>query len=737
MKIDRRSFLSLGIGAGAGIALSPIPWKIADDASIWTQNWPWTPVPKDGEAKYVDSVCTLCPAGCGISVRKIDNRAVKIEGMKGAPVNGGGICILGLSGLQLLYGPTRIQSPLKRTGKRGEGTFQTITWKQAISEIVEKLGSLRKDGKSHTVVGISGSKEGITAGLFKRFLTAYGSPNFIHVPSMVDAYEMALEMMHGERAVPGVDVENADYILSFSSGILDGWGSPVRMFKAAGRMKDKKGKIVQIEPRMSNTAAKADQWVAIQPGSEGVLALGLAAVIIRESLYHQDFIDNYTAGFGQFKQFVLSGYTPDKVSKITGVNAADIISLAREFARAKAPLAICGRGQGDIPGALGETVAVHALNALVGNINRKGGVWATSKLNFIDWSDVRPDESAAAGLEKKRIDGAGDDNLAESLLNRFPEAVNSESGYAPEALLVSGANPLYAMRDTAPVKAAFDKIGFIVSFSAYMDETALFSDMILPNHHYLERYEDVFQPVGLNKPFIGLAKPVVKPLYHTRHTGDVILDMAKGLGGSVAGALPWSSYEACLKETLGYKLNKMMKNGYWMDDEYKAPDWHQAFRTPSGKFTFDLSAFKKAVYTEPEGDTSTYTLVLIPYDSMRLANDGVANTPFMTKTVSDTVLKGNDIFVEIHPETAKGFQLVEGSAAMLTTPRGKARVKAHLSQRVGPGIVAIPKGLGHLGNDTYLAGKGINVNDLIGPVNDAVSGFDAAWGIRATLAKIS
>ena len=118
MEIDRRSFISLGLGAGAGITLSPVIWKMMDDSVIWSQNWPWTPVPPDGEATYINTVCTLCPGGCGITVRKIDDRVVKIEGMKGHPVSNGGICLLGLAGPQLLYGPTRIKTPLvKQNGK--------------------------------------------------------------------------------------------------------------------------------------------------------------------------------------------------------------------------------------------------------------------------------------------------------------------------------------------------------------------------------------------------------------------------------------------------------------------------------------------------------------------------------------------------------------------------------------------------------------------------------------------
>ena len=149
-----------------------------DDSSIWSQMWPWTPVPPDGEVVYEASTCSLCPGGCGISVRKIDNRAVKIEGQKGHPINDGGMCMLGLSGLQLLYGPTRIKSPMKRIGERGEGKWQKISWEEAIGLVTEKLTDIRNKGEAHTVAAISGSDKGTVPALFKRFMTAVGVSQF-------------------------------------------------------------------------------------------------------------------------------------------------------------------------------------------------------------------------------------------------------------------------------------------------------------------------------------------------------------------------------------------------------------------------------------------------------------------------------------------------------------------------------------------------------------------------------
>ena len=446
MKIDRRSFLSLGVGVAAGTALSPLPWKLTDDLSIWTQNWPWTPVPEIGETSYVNSVCTLCPGGCGISVRKVEARGVKIEGMKGHPVNQGGICALGLSGLQLLYGPTRIKTPLKRVGKRGEGQWAKISWEQAISEIAEKLDGLRTSGNAHTIAGIAGSRQGTVSQLLKRFLTAYGSPNFFHAPSSADTYQLVLQYMNGVSASPGFDLENADFILSFGSGLLDGWGAPVRMFKANTGWRKAKTRVIQIEPRLSRTAAKADRWITITPGTEAALALGVAHVLIKEMLYNKDFVDNYAYGFESFvtdkgemkkgfKQTVLEDYSPEAVARVTGMDPSAIILLAREFARAKAPLALCGKGQGKVPGSLSEAMAVHALNALAGSVNRKGGIYPMPEIQAQGWAEVGMDPIALAGMNQPRLDATLPNSG--SLLNQLPSAVLSGKGYSLNATCIS------------------------------------------------------------------------------------------------------------------------------------------------------------------------------------------------------------------------------------------------------------------------------------------------------------
>ena len=732
--------MALMVGGTAGTALSPLPWKLTDDLAVWTQTWPWTPVPGEGPVSIVNSVSTLCPGGCGISVRKVGQRAVKIEGMKGYPGSDGGVCNLCLSGLQLLYGPTRIKTPLKRTGERGQGQWQAISWDAAIAEVGGRLGNIRAEGLPHKIACICGSDQGTTPQLFKRFMKTYGSPNFFGTPSMGDSYRLTLKMMHGVLATVGFDIENADFVLSFGSGVIDGWGSSARMFKAQSHLKDKKGTLIQIEPRLSNTAAKADQWIPVKPGTESILALGIACVIIKESLYHKKFVEHYSHGFDQFNQFVTANFEPATVARQTGVEKSEIIALARKFAQASNPIALCGKGQGTTPGSMGEFVATHALNALVGNINRDGGVWALPEPDYIQWPAPEMDKIARKGLKQGRIDGAGGQEYphARHLLDRLPGVLNSGPDAALEVLFVADADPFYTLPSNQKVKEAFGKIPLIVSFSPWMNETAANSDIILPDHAHLERYLDVPTPPGAQKPVIGLSRPVIAPRLDTRHVGDALILLANAVGGSLADAFPWDDYQACLKETMADKWKIMVEKGFWSDPHFTPPTGKRSFNTDSKKFEFVSDKISlKSLFAKitPEGDEKSFPMTLIPYDSMRLANGAIGDPPFVIKTVSDTILKGLDILVEINPSTAKSLGLSEGKYAMLSTPEGQAKVKVHLFDGIMPDLIAMPRGLGHTAYDSYLANKGVNVNALIGPIEDPVSGMNAAWGIRANLAK--
>ena len=734
MKIDRRSFLALGLGATAGVALTPLPWKLTDDISIWTQNWRWTPVPEDGEVTVETSTCTLCPGGCGISVRKVKDRIVKIEGLPAHPVNDGGICALGISGPQLLYGQGRITSPMKRNGKRGENKWSPISWDEAIAEVSAQVKALADKGKPEGLACISGSDRGTLALLFKQLLSVLGSPNFMTTATMEDSFSAVLKKMHGTAAAMdmGFDIENAGFVLSFGSGIVEGWGSPLRMIRAGNTLKANKARLVQVEQRLSNTAAFTRGLLAVKPGTEADLALGMASVIVSEGLHNATFTGSFSSGFAEFSALLKQEFSPEAVSAKTGVQSEMIREMARIFADPDSrSLAICGRGKGQTPGSMREFMAVHALNALAGRVNATGGVFAMENPGYVTWAN---DAALAAGLAgKTRIDEAGTEAypLVTSLLNRLPGKILGQDPCPVDVLFVTEANPLYTLAGSKKVAEAFKKIPYIVSFATTIDETAAFADIILPNHSYLERYQDVPVRAGLVKPLINLARPVVAPQYDTRHAGDVLITIAKSLEGNVSGAFPWENYEDCLQKTLGDKWETMKEKGFWTDEAYVPKTWAQAFSGPS-KFVFPDRIPEDS---SMEGDDKNHDLVLVPKESMRLWSGAVADPPFALKTVADTELKGADIVVEIHPATGKERGLQDGKQAVLTTASGSATVRVSFFEGIMPGVVAMPRGLGHTIAAKYLENKGVNYNELAGPVEDRLSGLDASFSVRATLKR--
>ena len=651
MEINRRHFIALLAGGAAGINATPLPWKFTDDIAIWTQNWPWVPVPPTGEFSHVKSICTLCPGGCGIEVRKVNDRAVKIEGRLDYPVNPGGICPLGLGGLQLLYNESiRFTGPMKRVGPRGSGKYIRITWDEALNTVAQRISDLRKREKPEALAAIDGNPAMATmASIIERLLGAVGSPNYVRIPSSDDTYRMTNLLMQGVDTPMAYDLENADYILSFGSGLLEGWGAPGRVINAWGlwheRTQKTKTRVVQIESRASNTASKSDQWVAPKPGTEAALALGLAHVIIKDHLYHADFVDGYSFGFDDwtspdgknhmgYKTMVLNSYSPDRVAKITGLNPKDIVTLARDFAQAKTPIATCGKGKGSLNGSLYEFMAVHSLNALMGNINMPGGVLVCDPPPLNPLPQMQKDAIAIKGLKKPRLDQAGSKRypFSKSLIGNFSETIIKSDKSPINTLLVFSANPAFTLPDGGAFRTALKKIPFIVSFSPYKDETSYMADLILPDHTYLEKSDDVVWPPGLQYPLYGMSKPVVNPVYATRNSGNVIMQLAKRIGGSVESAFPWERYEDVLKQrakglfgaqggqvhydhsvpvwerlrkkesvTPDYKTfedmwKKMKTGGLWYLPGHTYKNWERVFKTPTGKFEFFSTQTELAFY---------------------------------------------------------------------------------------------------------------------------------------------
>ena len=759
---NRRNFIKLLIGGAAGIHVTPLPWKLMDDVAIWTQNWPWVPVPPRGAFAHAATICTLCPGGCGITVRTVDERPVKIEGRTDYPVNPGGICPLGSGGLQLLYTESlRFTGPMKRVGPRGAGEFVEISWDEALKTVADRLASLKKERKGHALAALDGNRpQSSMSLLIRKFLDATDSPNYVRMPSLEDTYAMVNRLMFGYDTPMAYDLEHADFVLSFGCGLIEGWGAPGRMLNAWSlwRSEPLKGKvkIVQVESRASNTASKADQWIAAKPGTEAALALGIAHVMIKDRLYDANFVSNHTFGFEDwtspggeshtgFKNLVLLHYSPDAVSRITGVGAGQIVSLARAFAGARSPIALCGKGKGDLNGSLLEGLSVQGLNALKGNINKPGGVLVHDDISLPVPYSLRT-SGPAQPLSAAQI---GEGILAGKT--------------SVEMLLLFAANPAYTLPDGGVFRRALERIPFIASFSPFRDESSLMADLILPDHAYLEKRDDVVWPVGLQYPFYGLAQPVLKPLYDTRNTGDVLIRLADGMGGRAAASFPWKNYEELLKErALGvFEMEgglthhdpsqppwEVMARGVAPKRDFSSPDelWKQLkdggfwyrpfhrfghreglFRTPSGKFEFRSDQIEMAAMEKHETTDGDYPLVMTPYGLINLASGWAPSPPYLYKTLFDHQVRKGDSFAEMHPQTASEYRVKQGDLILVESSAGKVQARVHIFEGAMPGVVYLPFGFGHTGFSDFHQDKGANPNAIIAGPKDPLSDMSAWW----------
>jgi len=423
MTISRRTFLKASGAAGATIAIASATPPVL--ASLFEQD--------TGEAapileeKWVPSVCLQCPAGCGIRVRVVNGRAVKIEGNPLHPINEGRLCPKGQSGLQFLYDPDRIKGPLRRVGERSSGQWEPISWETAIAEVAGKLKEIRDRGEAHTLLFMSGRNRGQMGGFIDRFVAAYGSPNSVgHSSICEDGSPQAHYLTQGFKAYAGYDWVNTNYVVSFGGSFLEAWRPTTLLLRSYGHMRrgrPNRFKLVHVDTRYSVTAAKADEWIAIRPGTDGALALALAHVIIRDNLYDHEFVENRTHGFEEWSHLVLAEYPPEWAEKETGVPANTIERIAREFATSKPAIAAGARGTSMQPYGVYTRTAIHALNALVGSIDVPGGVVVQKAPPLTKDPDVVQDDVAKAGVKQPRIDYAGTKRypLAGKVYQNIPE----------------------------------------------------------------------------------------------------------------------------------------------------------------------------------------------------------------------------------------------------------------------------------------------------------------------------
>ena len=792
MKITRRDLLKMIGAATFGMGL---PKELLH---ALPKEGEWIPY----EESWSTGICLQCPSGCGLRIRSVMNWPVKLEGIPDYPINKGRLCPKGQSGLQVLYDPDRIRHPLKRKGKRGEGNWEKITWEEGLSLVTQRLKALRQEERPQSFMVLGGRNRGHMVELMDRFLTAYGSPNHLGNPARNSEGILKGHLFTmGVKDFLAIHWEETNYVLSFEESLLESSRPLLRNLWGYGFLRrgrpGMRGKLVQIEPRYSVTASKADQWISILPGTHAAFALGIAHWIIKEKKYDRDFVERHTFGFEDwkesgrtrmgFKTLVLNDYSPKQAAQITGIPEETIIQIAQEFSSHRPSIAISGRGMAMQTNGTYSQMAIDALNALAGSIDARGGLLLQKRPPFRQWPPIQKDTIAEKGLLQPRADGAGKMPFpfAEELPYTLAEKLQKGEPYPIDTLWVYYTNPLFNLPESGKLRLALEKVPFIVSFSPFMDETTSFSDLVLPDGTYLERWQDDHVEPGLGFPMFGLRSPVIDPsLYEVRNTGDVIIQIAKGLGGSIAKSFPWKDFQEALKDAIkGVFLSKrgsiqakdfdefwqtLIEQGGWWDSSYPFGEWRRKFTTPTGKFEFFSLALERRLkeltkkdskgldqvlqelrieakgdkvllphFEKPRliGDEKEYPFHLISYVPMTAAEGRGANQPFLQEIYGPHLKERWDSWVEISPEAAKALGIKDGDLVWVESKAGKVNVKARYFPGTQFGCIHIPYGQGHKAYGRWAKGRGVNPIELLGREYDHLGGFASFFSTRVKVYK--
>ncbi len=656
--IDRRRFLTVlgvtGVGTAAlsgcstGKVEKLIPYLVQDEDQV------------PGIPTWYASTCTECAAGCGLHVKTREARAIKLEGNPAHPVNAGTLCHRGQAGLQGLYNPGRTRGPMAREGS----ARKDISWDDAIGRLVQKLA-----GAAGKIAVISGAGPGTFTDLLAAWTGAVGG-KLVRYEAFDRAPERAAnKRMFGLDELPLYDFAQARHIVSFGADFLETWGPVIEQqrgfAKAHGFDGTGMAKLVYAGPRMNLTGMNADEWHPIVAGTEGALALGMAHVIVSERTTAPADVGALAAG--------LAEWTPEKVAQTTGMTTEAVKKLAREFISASPSVAVAGGIGAQHRGAIDLAAAVNLLNYVAGNVGKT--------VRF------------GAGLSG--TDGYG----------AMEELITAMNAGQISVLLVHDSNPAYSLPRSAGFAEAMAKVPFKVSTSLFMDETAAAADLLLPNHHALERWDDLAPRAGVR----GLMQPVMTPVFKTMHTGDVLLKASQKAGGSLA-QFNAPTFEAHLKQKWAGLSRGADAAQFWRESLAKGGSYDAAPAPTAVKLAAGVGAMS---WTAPVMEGSG-EFVFLPVPSSLYHDGRGANKPWLLENPDPVTKITWGSWIELHPDTAKRLDIRDGEVLRLKSPHGEVAAPAYVYPGVRPDVVAMGLGLGHTEFGEYAKGLGANALDLLG-----------------------
>lgn len=646
------------------------------------------------------SVCRACHGGCGSILYVKRGRLTRVKPNPDAPFNFGQMCVKGLVTPEMMYHPSRLMTPLKRKGGRGENRWKKVPWNDALGEIADKIQKIKDEIGSEAIALGQGTGRHHFMHVI-RFANSLGTPNW-YEPGLANCLLPRITV--SQLTYGGFPV--ADYYGKVPPKTILFWGHnpvvsgpdgelpfPVKKALNSGSFG------IAVDPRRSETGKRCKMWLPIRPGTDAALALAMIHVIINDDLYDKEFVDKWTVGFDRLKDHV-AHYTPAWAEKITWVPAEKIVAAAEQYSLEKPSVLEWGVAMEHNINSLQTVRAIALLRGLTGNIDVPGGDMLGMRL-------LRPypvlKEKLPKGMVRKRI-GSNQFKLLSGFRSLIPSAhipglfraIREGDPYPIEALLIFGGNPMLTVANSRNVYEALLRLDLLVVMDMFMTPTAALADYVLPAASWPEVNQIVEMPmVAENAVF---AQQKVAQYAQCRQDEEVMIDLARRL--DLPGA------EDTLEDILNYRLEPLDLTFSDLKDRFVIFPKHEyrkyekkGFRTPSGRVELFCRSLERLgydplpVYKEPpESPVSrpeirnSFPYILITGSRrMEFFHSEHRQSGFLRRRRPEPK-------VEIHPETARRNRIGEGDWIYVISPRGKIRMRARLTEDIHINVINVDHG---------------------------------------------
>jgi len=721
--ISRRDFLKLGVVTAGAFAIGQmLPPRVAQAAREAGH------LNADGDG-YVPSMCEMCVWRCGLLAKVKNNRVVKLEGNPDHSHSRGKLCPRGQAGLMNTYDPDRVLTPLIRVGKRGEGLFRPTSWDEALDIVASKMSEIKNTYGPEAMV--FSSTHNLSQPLFENLLYSFGSPNYGTQRSLCfNAMIVSNLMTYGMEEPGRIYDDELQYILLTGRNLLEAISnSETRDLSMAI---DRGAKVVYLDPRYTKTASKATEWLPIKPGMDLAFHLALLNVIIRENLYNSDFVEKYTIGLDELQKEV-SRYTPKWAAPLTGIPAETITHIAYELAAA-APHVLVHNGwrTSNFVNSFHTQRSISILNALMGNWN------VTLEDADGEGSNIlgAPPQPSFPRVSASRLDGVPWKYpvvpLKIGVFQELRDNIVKGDPYEPHGWLISRQNPIMSIPDRAKTIEAFGKMDFIVTIDIILNDTAWFSDVVLPEASYLERYDPLL-PVG-DKIFIR--QPVIEPQGESKSSLWIYKQLAERLG--LSDFFQYKDEEDYLRQQLApvnVSLDEVKAKGFTeIPKSHTDEDSELIWNTPSGKIELYSDTLVKVGFPgvptwEEPPQPAEGQFYLLTGKVAQSTQFGTQNNQLLHKYSDEPRL-----WINARVATQKGLK--DGDWVEVTSEVGKIHTRLLATEAIRPDSVYMTPGYGHLSKGLKTA-YGIGANDSVLHIaySDPISGSQALSQTFVTVQK--